>query len=152
MSSYAPSLLDKLLGSGALAPRLSAEQMRGAVARDIELLLNTRAAFSAAVVDGKPRPNLLTLGLPDMESLSLASDRDRARIAEAIRAALECHDKRLSRVSVQVRGHRGQLSFVINATLQLEQEAELVGFSAVLHNGSQFYTVSEAAVRGGAAA
>ncbi len=155
MDSFAPSLLDKLLGDGAplrgggTAPRFTVEQVKDSVARDIELLLNTHAPFDLAELGDFPLVgrSLLTLGLTDISAMSMASDRDRARITEALRKALADHDKRLTQVEVKVRkaevGMSG-LMFTIRAQLLLNPSVEPVSFDAVLQPGSNRYAVSKA--------
>lgn len=156
MQTYVPSLLDKLLGEGAPARagtgaglRFSIDGIKDAVARDIELLLNAHAPFSPDELEDLPlvRQSLLTLGLTDISSLSMASDRDRARITEALRKALADHDRRLTQVDVRVReqspGEAG-LAFAIRAQLVVKPSREAVSFDAVLQPGSQRCSVSKA--------
>lgn len=159
---FAPSLLDKLLGEGGgprgsgMAPRFTVEQVKDSVARDIEMLLNTHAPFEVAELEGLPlvKRSLLTLGLTDISAMSMASDRDRLRITEALRKALADHDRRLTQVEVKVRpaeaGMAG-LMFSIRAKLLLNPAVEPVSFDAVLQPGSHRYAVSKA-VRPSAAA
>lgn len=156
MDTYTPSLLDKLLGAdggnqrgGGTAPRFSVEQVKESVARDIEMLLNAHAAYDAEELRGLPLldQSLLTLGLPDITSMSMASDRDRRRITESLRKALADHDKRLTQVDVRVRenapGTAG-LAFSIRAKLLLNPSVEPVSFDAVLQPGSNRYAVTKA--------
>ena len=158
MEHYAPSLLDKLLGETTdaaprgVAPRWTADQVKASVARDIELLLNAHAAYSPQELRGMPHVarSLLTLGMPDIASMSIDSDRDRLRITEAIRTALADHDRRLSDIEVQVRPSAqkgGGIAFSIRARLQLDPGIEPVAFDAVLHPGSQRYAVARAEAR-----
>jgi type VI secretion system protein ImpF len=157
MDTYTPSLLDKLLGAdggnqrgGGTAPRFSVEQVKESVARDIEMLLNAHAPYEAEELHGLPHlaQSLLTLGLPDITSMSMASDRDRRRITESLRKALSDHDKRLTQVDVRVRenlpGTAG-LAFSIRAKLLLNPSVEPVSFDAVLQPGSNRYAVTKAA-------
>jgi type VI secretion system protein ImpF len=162
MSTFVPSLLDKLLGEGTgtrgsggphsssgAGVRFSIKGIKDSVARDIELLLNAHAPYTAAELVDLPllRQSLLTLGLPDISSLSMASDRDRAQITEALRKALADHDKRLTQVDVRVRqqapGEAG-LAFAIRAQLTVKPNREAVSFDAVMQPGSQRCSVSEA--------
>lgn len=159
MNNFAPSLLDKLLGdsvgprgSGS-APRLSVEQVKDSVARDIELLLNTHASYHPDELPALPlvARSLLTLGLTDISAMSLASDRDRLRITEALRRTLADHDRRLTQVEVHVREASTAvpgLAFSIHARLRLSAGVEPVSFDAVLHPGSHRYAVSQAARSG----
>lgn len=154
MDSFSPSLLDKLLGTGAgggngTTPRYSVEQVKDSVARDIEMLLNAHQTFSPDELQGLPLAarSLLTLGLVDISSLCMANDRDRRRITDAIREGLMAHDKRLSNVEVGVRelnGSANSLTFTIRAQLLLRPNTERVIFDAVLQPGSKRYDVSKA--------
>lgn len=156
METYVPSLLDKLLGEGVgtrgggAASRFTVEQVKDSVARDVEMLLNAHPLFEPDELEAQPlvARSLLTLGLTDISSLSMASDRDRARITEALRRALADHDKRLTQVEVRVReadaGMAG-LVFSIRAQLLLNPSVEPVSFDAVLQPGSNRYEVSRSA-------
>lgn len=155
MNNFAPSLLDKLLGDSVsprghgTAPRLSAAQVKDSVARDIEMLLNTHASFHPDELTTLPLVgrSLLTLGLADISAMSMASDRDRQRITEALRRALADHDRRLTQVEVRVREATTAapgLAFSIHARLALSAGVEPVSFDAVLHPGSHRYAVSHA--------
>jgi type VI secretion system protein ImpF len=150
---YAPSLLDKLLGTEGPGIargthlRLSVDQIKESVARDIEALLNTHPGLSEEALVGYPHAarSLLTLGLSDITSLSMASDRDRQRVKDAIRRALAEHDPRLRDVDVDVRPSAQastSLSFKIRAKLLLNPDVEPVAFDAVLQRGSKRYDVS----------
>lgn len=157
-NTYAPSLLDKLLGDAAegtrgVLPRYSVDRIKDSVARDVEHVLNSHASLSAEDLAGFPRAarSLLSLGLLDITPLSMSSDRDRLRISNSIRTALMQHDRRLRDVEVNVRSDpRGQggLSFAIRAKLLLHPDTDTVVFDALLHPGSQRYEVVQADPRG----
>jgi len=155
MNTFAPSLLDKLLGEGTAlrgggtSPRFTVEQVKDSVARDIEMLLNTHAPYELSELEGLPLvgQSLLTLGLTDISAMSLASDRDRHRITEALRKALADHDKRLTQVEVRVRESQAGMAglmFSIRAKLLLNPNVEPVSFDAVLQPGSNRYAVTQA--------
>lgn len=152
MNRFVPSLLDKLLGTpeeqpGASAQGVGIAQIKAAVARDIETLLNTRPGHRPAQLRGfdQATHSLLTFGLADISPLSLASDRDRGAIVRAITRALLDHEPRLSDVKVTV--HEGApigagLCFAIHAQLQLQRSSEPVAFDAVLQPGCNRYAVT----------
>jgi type VI secretion system protein ImpF len=154
MDTYSPSLLDKLLGTGGdvrdgTALRMSVEQVKDSVARDIEMFLNAHQNHSSEELRGMPNAarSVLTLGLIDISSMSLSSATDRRRITDAIREGLMTHDRRLSNVEVGVReasGSTTNLSFTIRAQLMLRPNSEHVVFDAVLQPASQRYDVSKA--------
>jgi len=166
MSHYAPSLLDKLLGTEGHGPgrgaamRLNADQVKESVARDIEALLNAHACLGDETLAGFPQAarSLLSLGLIDISSLSMSSDRDRQRVQAAIVRALADHDQRLRDVEVQVLESRqpgAALCFTIRAKLLLNPDVEPVAFDAVLQPGSNRYAVSRSdrrSARAGASA
>jgi len=178
MQAYTPSLLDKLLGAATLrrderaapsaagqradgsvpaagsgmTPLLNVDQVMKSVKDDIENLLNTRRSYDAETLKAMPRSaeSLLTLGLVDISSMSVASDKDRRRITDAIRDGLMAHDKRLSNVEVGVRpvaDASGELTFTIRARLLLQPSAEHVAFDVVLQRGSNRYVVPEVNMR-----
>lgn len=158
MNLFAPSLLDKLLATDVDAqgrgttPRMSVEQVKESVARDIETLLNARPGFEPAQLGSYPHVarSMLTFGLTDITSLSVASDRDRLRITEAIRRSLADHEQRLVQVEVTVTDSvevGGGLRFSIRAKLKLTPSTEPVAFDAVLHPGSNRYAVSRSRPR-----
>ena len=158
MNLFAPSLLDKLLATDVDAhgrgttPRMNVEQVKESVARDIETLLNARPSFEPAQIAGYPHAarSLLTFGLTDITSLSVASDRDRLRITESIRRSIADHEQRLVQVEVTVHDSvevGGGLRFSIRAKLKLTPSTEPVAFDAVLHPGSHRYAVSRSRPR-----
>jgi type VI secretion system protein ImpF len=162
LSLITPSFMDKLLGADAdasprgAAMRMDLEQAKESVARDIETLLNARPTLDASAAARFPQVarSLLAFGLTDIASLSIASDRDRLRISEAIRRALADHERRLSQVEVAVvavAAVGAGLRFSIRAQLRLTPASEPVAFDAVLHPGSKRYAISRSRPRAAAA-
>lgn len=128
MNRFEPGLLEKLFGEGAHRPapavvrQLSLDELKGAVARHIESLLNARIAFTDERLAGLPecRRSVLTFGLNDFAGLSLASHDDRMTICHSIQRAIERHERRLKRVAVQLdlnAQSTNALCFSIRATL-----------------------------------
>ena len=150
---YLPSLLDRLTeGSSPAAqasdPRYSMDQMKETVGRDIEAILNSRPAWCPEELARFPHAakSVITLGLPDISSLSLGSDADRRTIVEGIRSALLRGDSRLSSVQVSVRETTSatpvdRLVFSIRANVRLNPGTEAVNFDAVMRPGSSLYEV-----------
>ncbi len=115
----------------------TSSQVKAAVARDIETLLNTRPGYMPAQLRGFDQAvrSLLTFGLVDVSPLSLASDRDRSAIVRAITRALLDHEPRLRGVQVTVRESTAigaGLCFASHARLHLQRSSEPVAFAAVL--------------------
>jgi type VI secretion system protein ImpF len=156
MKGFAPNLLDRLLGdhaqsvSSGTVSRLSMEQLKDSVARDLEALLNTRIGVAPEMLDAYPecRKSIISYGLIDFAGFCLSSTDDRAAICASLKAAIEQHEPRLRAVSASLEMEQGsvnRLNFVINATLQVDALAEPVNFNAVLQPSSLHYSISKAA-------
>jgi type VI secretion system protein ImpF len=155
MKGFAPGLLDRLMGerthagANGIVARLSIEQIKDSVARDLEALLNTRVAMAPGVLDEYPecRDSIVHYGLIDFAGFCLSNTDDRAAICASLKAAIERHEPRLSNVSAALEMDEGsvnRLNFVINATLDLHPETEPVNFNAVLQPSSLHYSISKA--------
>ena len=153
MKGYAPSLLDRLMGernpSGAAVTRLTMDQLKDSVARDLEALLNTRVGIAPDMLDGFPqcKKSIIGYGLIDFAGFCLSSTDDRNAICASLKAAIEQHEPRLRSVTASLEMDQGsvnRLNFVINATLQVEASAEPVNFNAVLQPSSLSYAISKA--------
>ncbi|WP_312548291.1 type VI secretion system baseplate subunit TssE [Massilia sp.] len=154
MNGFIPGVLDRLMDerreAGAANPRLTIEQIKDLVARDLEALLNTRIALAPGIFDDHPqaRASILNYGLADFAAFCLSSAEDRAAICASIKTAIETHEPRLKDVSatlVPVPGSVNRLDFVINARLALLDSGDTVNFSAVLQPSSLHYAVGRAA-------
>ena len=158
IKGFEPSLFDKLfddLPVGAARWRLSLEQLKDSVARDLEALLNTRVIFSAEDHQAFPLAarSVAGFGLSDFAGLSLANVYDRQRICSAIASAIAAHEPRLRDVRVELELHRktvNALYFSINAVLFVRPAQEPVAFDALLQPTSLQYSVSRHRPRVGA--
>jgi len=156
VSRYTPSLFDRLLDddpqveSEPTLVRLSLEQLKDSVARDLEALLNTRCGLAADVLQPwrHCRTSILSFGMIDFADLTLASPRDRDLICQSIEAAIRAHEPRLRvpRVSLAGPDGRGEsrLRFSIHALLRVGQASEPVNFDASLQTTTQQYAVRRA--------
>jgi len=148
-----PSILDRLLDD---EPEVSREslpnrfqnvfQLKKAVARDLEALLNTRQELLEEVPSEftEVGRSLVTYGLPDFSSFSLLNINDRNRIRRALEQAIATFEPRFERVRVNLEPPREQdrtLRFRIEALLRLEPASEPVTFDAVLRLNTQEYMV-----------
>jgi type VI secretion system protein ImpF len=152
MKAFAPGLLDRLMGEagqgGAGVARLTVEQLKDCVARDLEALLNTRVAVPAHTFDAYPhaRASILNYGLADFAGMCLTSSEDRDAICASLKVAIETHEPRLVEVSASLEpevGSVNRLSFVITAKLLINPSAEPVNFNAVLQPSSLRYAISK---------
>ncbi|PKO88312.1 MAG: type VI secretion system baseplate subunit TssE [Betaproteobacteria bacterium HGW-Betaproteobacteria-12] len=157
IKGFEPSLFDKLfddLPVGAARWRLSLEQLKDAVARDLEALLNTRVIFGEEQqrTFSLATRSVAAFGLADFAGLSLASVHDRRSICAAIASAIAAHEPRLRDVRVELELHRktvNALYFSINAVLFVRPAQEPVAFDALLQPTSQQYSVSRHCARPG---
>ncbi|KAB2928833.1 MAG: type VI secretion system baseplate subunit TssE [Dechloromonas sp.] len=157
IKGFEPSLFDKLfddLPVGAARWRLSLEQLKDSVARDLEALLNTRVILGDALLQNFPLAgrSVAAFGLADFAGLSLASVHDRRHICSAIASAIAAHEPRLRDVRVELELHRktvNALYFSINAVLFVRPAQEPVAFDALLQPTSLQYSVSRHRARQG---
>jgi type VI secretion system protein ImpF len=135
-----PSILDRLIaedsGSRAIRDiRVGVVEIRRAVRRDIEWLLNTRQ-FLGDELERRPeaRESLLTYGLPDLSQFSPGRETDRDLICTLIRTTLERFEPRFLKGSVKVakvdapRDYRLTSLFRISAVLYVEPISEEIIF------------------------
>ena len=147
------SLLDRLMDD---EPGLSREpvpermqslrQLEGAVARDLEAMLNTRREALEELSEDFKEVNrsLVNYGLPDFTSYSLLGEKDRARIRRGLEDTIATFEPRLQRVRVTLeaqREHDKALRFRVDALLRAEPSPEPVTFDAVLQLQNQEYRV-----------
>ncbi|MDR1075789.1 MAG: type VI secretion system baseplate subunit TssE [Xanthomonadaceae bacterium] len=154
LKGFEPSLLDKLLDdspkrsdSSSVFKSVSLEQHKESVARDLEGLLNSRAAFSEDELERYPncRKSLVTYGLCDFSGLSLANAYDRAKICRSLEQAIARHESRLVNVKVSINASgrsASALHFTISALLNIRPAREPVSFDALFQTNTQQYSVS----------
>ncbi|MFT4256667.1 MAG: type VI secretion system baseplate subunit TssE [Pseudoxanthomonas sp.] len=154
MKGYEPNLLEKLLdddpknrtAAGVFKP-ISLDQYKESVARDLEGLLNSRAAFSEENLEGFPNccRSLMTYGLDDFSGKSLANAYDRMAICRSLEQAIARHEPRLVNVRVSLESNArstSRLHFTIHARLNLQPAHEPISFDAMLQTNTQQYSVS----------
>ena len=154
MKGFTPGLFDRLMdapshGASGTLQRLSIEDMKDSVARDLEALLNTRAVIPEELLKRFPEcgRSIATYGLNDFAGLSLSSTDDRAFICRSLERAIARHEPRLRNVqaSLELRADSvNRLNFAITALLVVNSAHEPVNFDAVLQPSSLHYTISKA--------
>lgn len=154
MKGFEPSLLEKLFddeprvrAASGIFKSQSLEQYKESVARDLEGLLNSRAAFGEDMLKAWPncQKSLLTYGLRDFSTMSLANGHDRAAVCRLLEQAIARHEPRLHGVRVALEGNgRGVdgARFAIHALLDVEPAREPVSFDAMLRPNTMQYSVS----------
>lgn len=140
------SLIERLTDASADGASMDIYAMRDSVSRDLETLLNTRSEGARIIPQSfeECRKSSLTYGIPDFSSLSLLSPQDRDRIRRALEQSIAQHERRLSRVRVNLepqRQYERVLRFKVDALLSLGPEREKVQFDAVLQLNTQAYLV-----------
>ena len=157
MKGYTPGLFDRLLGvqerGRPAAQRMTIEELKDTVARDLEALLNTRASIPEGTLKAYPEcsRSMVTYGLGDFADLCLSSPTDRAAICASIEKAIGCHEPRLRKVraSLDVQGDSvNRLNFSITAVLVASVSQEPVNFDAVLTPSTLQYSISKAGKAG----
>ena len=149
MAAGFPGVLERLMGEGGAAPgRVSLEQIKDGIVRDLEALLNTRLGVAIDAFDAHPeaRASVLNYGLVDFAGFCLSSSEDRAAICASLKDAIERHEPRLADVSAVLEpagAGINRLQFVINATLRVADNLEPVNFNAVLQPSSLHYAISK---------
>jgi type VI secretion system protein ImpF len=151
---FMPGLFDRLIERtgqtpAGTVPRVSLEEMKDAVARDLEALLNTRTIAPEDAFRRFPEcaRSIVTYGLHDFAGLSLSSFDDRAFICRSLEAAIARHEPRLRNVQARLELRDdavNRLNFSITALMVVSTAHEPVNFDAVLQPSSQHYTISRA--------
>ncbi len=149
---FAPALFDRMLGDRGYGSWLTLEQLKDAVARDLEDLLNTRVALPDEMLAAWPEcaASILTYGLLDIAGFCLSSSDDRNRICAALRTTIERHEPRLCGVQArveQVPGAVNKVNFVITGVLQAPGVTEPINFDAVLQPSTLHYSIRRHAIK-----
>jgi type VI secretion system protein ImpF len=124
----------------------SVRQLKAALRRDLEWLLNTRQ-----IPGGVPEEfqglegSLYGYGLPDVTNLSANSVRDRNRLLRMLEACITSFEPRLSSAKVTIvdsgSNSGRQLRFQIEGLLLMDPAPELISFDTVLQLSSGEYQV-----------
>lgn len=143
------SLMDRLVDAPLpedSGRRVSVQDVRNGVSRDLESLLNTRSEGARLIpeVFKECRASSLTFGILDFSAYSLLSPHDRDRIRRSLEQAIGLHESRLSRVRVTLEPQKEldrALRFRVDALMELGDNDEKVQFDAVLQLNTQTYVV-----------
>ncbi|HWP19964.1 MAG TPA: type VI secretion system baseplate subunit TssE [Burkholderiaceae bacterium] len=154
MARFASSLLDRLIDeqpqsvADASAAQVSLDQLKDCVARDLEALLNARCGMRRDTLQGYQRASrsILSFGMLDFSSMSLAHTEERDAICRAIEEAILTHEPRLRQVQVVLTpdAASNRYTFHIQALLVVNPAREPVSFNATLQPSTQLYSVSKA--------
>jgi type VI secretion system protein ImpF len=154
MKGFEPNLFDKLLdddsanaAASPLVRRMSLDELKETVARDVECLLNTRLGIAEESINRfeQCRRSVASYGLGDFVGRSLSSFNDCVFICRSIENAIARHEPRLAQVKVGLTSETQSirvLCFSISAVLIVKPAQEPVSFDAVLHPSSLKYSVA----------
>ena len=153
MKGFEPSLLDRLFDDTPrnttieVLKRMSSEEFKDSVARDVEGLLNSRFVVADDILKRFPQcqRSLATYGIHDFSGRSLASSTDRSFICQSLELAITRHEPRLINVRVsldQKQRATGALRFSISALLVVHPSREPINFDALLQPTTLQYSVS----------
>lgn len=146
------SVLDRLID---MAPKESTEpamsraqtlrQLRSALRRDLEWLLNTRRNALEELENFKElERSVFAYGLPDITSLGLRSTRDQAKLRRALEATIAVFEPRISatRIVMEVLPSTARgIRFHIQGQLLIQPSPEPITFDTVLELPSGQYEV-----------
>ncbi len=149
-----PSLIDRLLD---FEPKLSEEapksrskslrELKMAVRRDLEWLLNTRC-YPEDVDEGLEEvlKSVVFFGLPDFTGVSAKSHLEQKRLTLALETAIKNFEPRFMDLKVTLEPISNidrLLRFRIEANLDIEPTPEPIAFDTVLQLGSGEFAVKE---------
>lgn len=145
------SVLDRLVD---FEPEVKAEpptsrskairQVKQALKRDLEWLLNTRRAFEVPNELPLLSDSLLAYGLPDFSNVSVKNSGDQHNLTLAVEAALRRFEPRLEDVVVSVASAsvlERAFRFRIEARLRVDPVPEPISFDTTLQIGSGNFAV-----------
>jgi type VI secretion system protein ImpF len=139
-----PSVLDRLLDDDPDVSREPAKnrhqvlrELKQAVRRDLENLLNTRARCQAAPPHLKElKQSLIHYGLPDFSGAGLGDAQDRDSICRMLQTVIRQGEPRFKSVDVQILGNPEPLDrtlrFRIDALLIADPAPEPIVFDSIL--------------------
>ena len=155
-SAVTLSVFDRLVDAeprnqreAALTRSQSAHQLKEAVRRDLEWLLNTRVV--AVPPDSRlceVNRSVYAYGLPDFTAYSIANPEDQSRLIRHLQNAIKIFDPRLDKVrivplNVDITNTR-VLRFRIEALLLMPPAPEHISFDTTLQLTSGEYEVANA--------
>ena len=143
------SLIDRLLADGPAADqshRQHQRELRAAVGRDIEALLNTRQrSLSPPAGLAELEVSLVNYGIPDFTGMNLASEDYREQFRRSVETVLSRYEPRFKRVSVILLDNADTLDrtlrFRIDALMYARPEPEPLVFDSELEASSNTFTV-----------
>ncbi|MGD0459825.1 MAG: type VI secretion system baseplate subunit TssE [Terriglobia bacterium] len=123
----------------------SLRELKAALRRDLEWLLNTRRTIEESPASLKElERSLYNYGLPDVSSLYLRSSNDQGTLLKAIRVAINYFEPRLLNIKVTLEPAADDtrvIRFSIEGLLRMDPAPEHVFFDTMLEPMSGQYQV-----------
>jgi type VI secretion system protein ImpF len=152
MRSFSPGLFDRLADDEQPPPdrgrarSQALEACKRSITRDLVALLNTRCALRSDALTAYTAVagSVVNYGLIDFAGMCMTSDSDQQKICIAVRLAIERHEPRLHKVSVNLRPKKGTINrveFVITAELKGSADGDALSFDAVFRPSLQQYSI-----------
>jgi type VI secretion system protein ImpF len=148
---YRRSVFDRLLaepkdGAEGLTLTYTLEQLRHAVARDVESLLNSRASLDFSEMTELPHAqrSVVCYGIRDFVGRVLSNSEEQRHIAASLSHAIQAFEPRLRQVQIDFHGRPGAMSslmFTIRALLIAHPSAEPVAFDATMQPSLSRFSV-----------
>ena len=149
------SVLERLIdldpGSRSDAPLTRAQsvrQLKAALRRDLEWLLNTRRTIDPSPDSARETVrSVYHYGFEDISSKSVLSSRDHAELVREMESVIAIFEPRLKRARVRMEREEGgyrSLKFVIEGLLCMDPAPEPVRFDTVLELGKGEYEIKGA--------
>jgi type VI secretion system protein ImpF len=136
-------------GPEGLVMTYTVEQLRDAVARDLESLLNSRSVvdFEDPNTTHWVKRSVLCFGVRDFVGRVLSNSEEQRHIGRSLAHAIQTHEPRLRDVSIvfnDTSGSTNSLAFTIRAMLIVYPAKETVSFDAVLQPSLSRFAVMQA--------
>ena len=143
---FTPSLMERLSErqEGSQRHRHSITQIKEAIRRDLETLLNTRKSLSIPQYQDAQN-TVVEYGLEDLSDIRADRQGYLWEMQEAIRRCLTAFEPRLTNVVVSAHStetQRQEIRLSIEATLLVHPRTEMVSFHTVFNLASETYSVA----------
>ncbi|WP_366657428.1 type VI secretion system baseplate subunit TssE [Fodinicurvata sp. EGI_FJ10296] len=142
------SLLDRLIDDEETprAHALRLGDLRAAIRRDLEMLLNTRYRCVGWPADLKELENsVFNYGLPDLLAMDMAAEEDRLAFVKTVEEVIRRSDTRFREVTIHLLENSDELDrtlrFRIEAIVQVDPAAEQIVFDTTVDPATKSITI-----------
>lgn len=130
-----------------VSTQMALRDLKQAVRRDLEWLLNTRrTVINVAETLTEVNRSVVVYGLPDLTAVNIDSAAEQSRLVKAVEQALATFDPRFRNPKVFIEPANNierEVRFRIEAILDIEPAPEPIVFDTVLQTGSFDFAVKE---------